>query len=127
MTTKATLNGNITVTGGENCDQRGFDYGYSSGSYSSSWTESGSFTTGTFSHQIEEPAYERLIYFRAKAHNSAGWGYGAELSFITPPPSQLQLTKRPDIPREVLKVIADYYTLKTEPVARARLPEAEPV
>jgi len=81
---QATLNGSITDTGGENCDQRGFDWGYSTGSYGSSWTESGSFGTGSFNHQVTGLTEGATVYFRAKAHNSAGWGYGTEESFVVP-------------------------------------------
>lgn len=83
MTANATLNGTITATGGENNDQRGFDWGTSPGSYSSSWTESGSYGTGAFSHQVIGLTEDQTIYFRAKSHNSAGWGYGSEQSFKT--------------------------------------------
>jgi flavin-binding protein dodecin len=83
LTANGTLNGTITATGGENNDQRGFDWGTSPGSYSNSWTESGSFGTGTFSHQITGLTEDVTIYFRAKSHNSGGWGHGSELSFQT--------------------------------------------
>jgi hypothetical protein len=78
-----TLNGNITNTGGENCNQRGFDWGTQSGVYPYDWTENGSFGTGAFSHQITGLDRNKTYYFRAKAHNSAGWGYGSEKSFTT--------------------------------------------
>jgi hypothetical protein len=83
MTSHATLNGTITATGGENCDQRGFEWGYSPGSYPNSWTENGSFGTGSFSHQVTGLNEYVTCYYRAKAHNSAGWGYGGEQSFHT--------------------------------------------
>lgn len=85
MTAKATLHGNITDTGGENCDERGFDYDYDSGApYASSWTETNSYGTSAFSHEITGLTEGVTVYFRAKAHNSAGWGYGGEKSFVTP-------------------------------------------
>jgi len=83
VTTHATLNGTITATGGENCDQRGFEWGYSTGSYPNSWTENGSFGTGAFSHQVTGLTNNSHVFYRAKAHNSAGWGYGGEQSFWT--------------------------------------------
>ena len=88
--TSATLNGNITNTGGVNCDQRGFEWGTSPGSYPNSWTESGSFGTGVFSHAIDGLNPGATYYFRAKAHNSAGWGYGDEKSVITLSPPTCQ-------------------------------------
>lgn len=87
MSAHATLHGTITAIGGENCDERGFDWDYNSGApYTYSWTESGSYGTGAFSHQITGLAVGATVYFRAKAHNSAGWGYGSEKSFVTPAP-----------------------------------------
>ena len=80
---QATLNGNITNTGGNNADKRGFEWGTSPGSYSGSWTESGSFGAGAFSHNITGLNPNTNYYFRAKAHNSAGWSYGSEISFTT--------------------------------------------
>jgi len=82
-TSTAALNGNITDVGAENCDERGFDWGTTPGNYSDSWTETGSFATGTFSHQITGLSPNTTYYFRAKAHNSVGWGQGSELSFTT--------------------------------------------
>jgi hypothetical protein len=91
MPARATLNGTITVTGGENCDQRGFDWGTQTGVYPYNWTESGSYGTGAFSHLISSLILNQTYYFRAKAHNSVGWGYGTEKSFVTPPPTVLKL------------------------------------
>jgi len=82
--TYATLNGEITNTGGANADERGFDWDTDSGApYANSWTETDSFGVGSFSHQATGLPQGTTIYFRAKAHNSAGWGYGSELSFQT--------------------------------------------
>ncbi len=82
--TQATLNGNMTSKGfGGNCTERGFDWGTSPGDYIYSWTETGIFETGTFNHIITELINGQTYYFRAKAYNSEGWGYGSELSFAT--------------------------------------------
>ena len=80
----ATLSGNITDTGGENATERGFDWGTTSGTYPNFWTETGSFGTGAFSHGITGLSPGVTYYFRAKAKNAVGWGYGSELSFPTP-------------------------------------------
>jgi hypothetical protein len=84
MTAHGTLHGTIENTGGENCDSRGFDWGYETGVYPYNWTENGSYGTGTFEHQITGLPLNITVYFRAKAHNSVGWGYGSEKSFATP-------------------------------------------
>jgi len=83
----ATFNGSVINTSGENADQRGFDWGMTSGNYSSSWTESGSFGTESFSHGVTGLSPATTYYLRAKAHNSSGWGYGSEESFTTPTPA----------------------------------------
>ena len=80
---QATLNGNITDDGGESADERGFDWGEQPGAYIDGWTEQGAFGTGAFSHQITGLDPDKTYYFRAKAHNSAGWAYGEEKSFTT--------------------------------------------
>jgi hypothetical protein len=84
LTAKATCNGIITATGGENCTSRGFEWGLvQGGPYPNSWTEAGSFGTGAFSHQFTGLDENTLHYYRAKAYNSVGWGYGGEQSFTT--------------------------------------------
>ena len=109
---RATLNGNITNNGGENCDQRGFDYSYRSGTYDYSWTEAGSFGTGAFSKQLTGLEFGRKIYFRAKAHNSAGWAYGSQLNFTTPEPGVVVMVN--PVPQDIVVALVDYYSVKTE-------------
>jgi len=79
----ATGNGTIEATGGENADIRGFDIGEATGEYDSEFTESGSFGLGVFSLSMTSLESGKTYYYRAKAHNSAGWGYGPEQSFTT--------------------------------------------
>jgi hypothetical protein len=81
--TSATLNGNITATGGENASERGFEWGTVPGVYPNNWTEVGSYGTGAFNRGIAGLASSTTYYFRAKARNSTGWAYGAEMSFTT--------------------------------------------
>lgn len=76
----ATINGEITEIGGENADERGFDYGLTD-SYSYSWTEEGDFGIGSFNHELPELLPYTTYHFRAKAHNSTGWVYGEDLTF----------------------------------------------
>jgi len=94
--TTATLNGDITDTGGENCDYRGFVWGDESHSnpgntapastgYDSYWSESGSYGTGTFNYGISSLSEGTKYYCRACARNSVGWSYGSELTFLTKP------------------------------------------
>jgi hypothetical protein len=91
----ATGNGNITVTGGENCDKRGFVYGKvsqadpgnvapASSGYTSYAEDSGSYGTGAFTKGITSLDDAEIYYTRAYAHNSAGYEYGdTEISFST--------------------------------------------
>lgn len=79
-----TLNGEITATGAQDADERGFDWGLDT-SYGNSWTESDSYGIAAFSHAISGLSPGTTIHFRAKAHNSAGWGYGDDLTFVTKP------------------------------------------
>jgi len=84
QTSHATLNAEITDIGGDLCDERGFDWGYASGIYTYTWTETGSYDVGTFSHVTTELTQGATIYFRGKAHNKAGWEYFDEESFYLP-------------------------------------------
>lgn len=90
----ATLNGNITSAGSSTPDYRGFVWSTSthadpgnvapaSSGYSDNWTESGSFSTGAFSHQVTSFAKNTTYYVRACAHNTTGWAYGGEVNFST--------------------------------------------
>jgi hypothetical protein len=83
LTAKATLNGTITAIGGENCTERGFDWGTESEVYTDEWTEEGSYGTGTFYYEITGLDEDVPIYYRAKATNSGGTGYGEEQTFQT--------------------------------------------
>jgi len=83
-TTSATLNGNITNTGGENCDQRKFQYRQQgAGTWIDAGATTGSYGTGTFSFALtgltEGTGYE----YKAMAHNSANWGEGSVVQFTT--------------------------------------------
>lgn len=94
--TTATGNGNITATGGENADKRGFVYDTStksppgnvapaSSGYASSAEDTGSFGTGAFTKGLTSLSGNMTYYTRAYAHNSAGYSYGDEVSFLTLP------------------------------------------
>jgi hypothetical protein len=80
--------GNGTITnlgaGNQNCALYGFDWGTSTGVYTGSVTS----TTpiGAVAFQLYLQATPDLIpgthyFYRAKANNSIGWGYGGELQF----------------------------------------------
>jgi hypothetical protein len=79
----ATLNGEISKTGSDAADQRGFDWGTVSGKYDGTWTENGTFPSGPFSRAVTGLTPGGAYFFRSKAHNSAGWAYGQEQAFKT--------------------------------------------
>jgi len=76
--------GNITNTGGENCNRRGVHYG-KTGSYGSDSYETGSFGTGNYNRDLTGLDRGTLYYFRAYAVNSAGTGYGSQKTLLTLP------------------------------------------
>jgi len=95
--TTATLNGDVTAVNDTNITERGFvwdtvtrgapgDVAPASSGYACNWTESGSWTTGTFNHGLTSLTKGELYYVRACAYNDAGhWGYGDEVTFLTKP------------------------------------------
>jgi hypothetical protein len=95
--TTATTNGEVTVVNDTNITERGFVWDTSThgdpgdtdpdvSDYANNWTESGSWTTGSFSHGLTSLTEGELYYFRACAYNDAGyWGYGDEEVFLTKP------------------------------------------
>jgi len=85
--TIATLRGEVTDTGGSNVVERGFDWGTSPGVYTDSWTETGTWGASTFSRFLEGLPRGVAYYYRARARNADGWGYGAEVRFATYNPS----------------------------------------
>ncbi len=91
--TSATGNGNITNTGGENCDKRGIVYDTVSrgdpgntapadSDYANYEEETDSFGTGVFSRSLTGLTRDATHYYRAYAHNSAGYAYGIETSVV---------------------------------------------
>ena len=85
--TGATLEGEIWSTGGAVVTQRGFEWDTDDEHppFANSWTESGTFGTGTYNHTITGLAPGSLCYYRAKALNEAGWSYGGVITFLTLP------------------------------------------
>lgn len=88
--TSATLNGQITNTGGASCNQTAFEYDIDSGApYTYEITDNGTFEVGAFSINATGLDKGELYYFRARATNTenATPGYGDELKFLTKPDS----------------------------------------
>jgi hypothetical protein len=79
-----TLQGNITDTGGEDCDIRKFQYRIIG---AINWTDAGVmeglFGTGKFLYHLKGLNPATNYEFKAMAHNSAGWGEGDAMSFTT--------------------------------------------
>lgn len=84
--TSATMNGNITSTGGENATARGFAWGTSStlsNGDTSTTTETGDFGTGVFSQNVINLISNTTYYYRAYATNSVGTGYASSIESFT--------------------------------------------
>ena len=83
--TSATLNGNITATGGANPTVRGFAYGTNAtlATTIATTTESGSFGTGAFTDFVFGLSCGTTYYSRAYATNTGGTGFGSIQSFNT--------------------------------------------
>jgi len=79
----AVLHGDITDTGGGIITMRGFEWGLQSANYTSSWNETGGFTTGEFSHTISNLTFCTGIFWRAFALNDYGQGNSTEETFTT--------------------------------------------
>jgi len=83
----ATLNGNITSTGGANANERGFAWGTEtnlSGGNTATTSSFGDFGAGPFSQALSELDESTTYYFRAFAANSIGTSTGEILNFTTP-------------------------------------------
>jgi hypothetical protein len=85
--------GNITDIGGESCDKRGFCWNTTGNPdvNDDNVEETGSFDTGAFSLEISGLSVGTLYYYKAYAHNSAGYGYGSEQTFSTKPQAPTSL------------------------------------
>jgi len=72
------------VPGAPNAGLYEFDFG---SDYQDSWTEGTlgnyQYGTGAFEHTISGLTCGTRYYFKAKAHNSNGWGYGADTTLFT--------------------------------------------
>jgi len=81
--TSAILHGAITRTGNENAHTRGFEWGFSTGNYTLSWNETGSFGVGSFFHSVSNFTLGQQVFWRAFAFNNYGEAHSEERSFIT--------------------------------------------
>ncbi|MEK7542974.1 MAG: sialidase family protein, partial [Patescibacteria group bacterium] len=78
----ATLNGNITATGGSNATTRGFKYGLTE---TDTWSvsENGDFSTGAYTGSLTGLPFGTTYYYRSFATNAQGTSYGSYVSFVT--------------------------------------------
>lgn len=83
----ATSGGNITATGDENCTKRGICWNTTGSPTVSDDTAedngAGSYGTGAFSKGMTGLTPGTTYYVKSYAYNSAGYGYGDEVSFTT--------------------------------------------
>lgn len=80
--------GNVSDEGDDDVDEVGFEWGTESGVYTDEVTEEVDIEDfeGPFKLLMESLSPSTHYYYRAKAHNTAGWGYGAEVEFDTSDP-----------------------------------------
>lgn len=82
--TSATLNGEVTNTGGAVIITRGFEWDTDSGApYANDVHEDGAFGVGVFSEGLSGLTVNTPYYFRAYATSAAGTSYGVEETFTT--------------------------------------------
>ncbi len=77
-----TLNGEISDIGGASVTVRGFNYGTTT-SYGTDTTESGSFSTGTYTADVSSLDCGNTYHYRSYATNSAGTSYSSDQTFTT--------------------------------------------
>lgn len=83
LPTTATANGNITSTGGEDCSERGFQYGLTKVATWSVKDDVGGYGAGVFSKGLTDLSANTTYWIRAYAVNSEGTGYSEWLQFQT--------------------------------------------
>ena len=85
LSQSVTGNGEITNTGGENATRRGFCFNTTGNPTisDSKVEESGNFSTGTFSLNLNGLISNTQYYVKAYAENSIGLSYGNEVTFRT--------------------------------------------
>jgi len=94
--TDATLHGEVPDYGWELCEYS-FQYGTQQGGPYQETAWSGQLGSGEdFSESLSQLDQGTTYYFLARARNSAGTGYGAELTFTTKPEPPVSLQANPD-------------------------------
>jgi len=81
--TLARLRGTIAKTGNNDPSVRGFEWGFSTGNYTQSWNETGSFGAGAFSHIAGNFTPGTHVFYIAFAINTIGRGNSTEMDFWT--------------------------------------------
>jgi hypothetical protein len=82
-TTSATLGGNVTATGGATVTERGIVWATTSNPTIANTKVANGSGTGSFSGTVSSLPSGTLIHYRAYGINTAGVGYGADLTFTT--------------------------------------------
>jgi hypothetical protein len=95
--TSGTLQGEITKTGNNDASVRGFEWGFSTGNYTQSWNETGTYGVGTFSHTVGNLTPGTCVFYMAFAINTIGRGNSTEMTFCTStlpgPPTDFTITQ----------------------------------
>lgn len=122
----ADLHGDITDLGNEDyCDERGFEWGIVEGVYTDSWTENEEeYGLGEFSHTISI-LNNTKYYFRAKAHNATGWGYGEVLNFTTVIAGMMARVESVLVKNVYLKGVQSAHWKDSDPWVRIPIPAGD--
>jgi hypothetical protein len=92
----ATLNAQISSTGGATITERRFSWG-STSSCSDGWTPAVTVNGNSFSYTLTSLTPGQKYYFQAWAKNSVGWAIGSTLSFTT---TSIPATTTPGTPEQ---------------------------
>lgn len=81
-TSGAQLNGTISSTGGYTITSRGFYWGLTTG-YGNTYTDNGSYSTGSFNTTLTSLASSTIYHYKAWATNSVDTSVGTDKTFTT--------------------------------------------
>jgi hypothetical protein len=122
-TTTATLTGNITDTGGEANTIRGFDIGTDNTYTMTDITESGSYSTGSYSLTVTGLTCNTTYHYRAYSTNTAGTGTGSDDTFTTSScPVTVTASTGGAVPVWILEAMNNPQTINQNPVPAPVLP-----
>lgn len=113
-TDSATANGDITSTGGEDCSERGFEYGLTK---VATWTvtdDVGGYIEGAFTKALSSLETNTIYWIRAYAVNSVGTSYGEWVQFQTAVTGTTPSNTRITLTGDVSGYVAEMHAAETD-------------